>query len=76
MANEFTKTILAIVEVEVEKLIKERADELLEAGFTALKKTIPGTLDDLLLETLKPTIKAEAIKAALKLAEKIDGVEA
>jgi hypothetical protein len=75
MANELLKPILAILEVEVEKYINTKADELLDKGFESLKKAIPGTIDDVILETVKPAVKAEAKKAVLKLADKIDGIE-
>lgn len=63
--------ILAKVEVEIEKYIEEKCDAAVEAGMAKLAALIPGQIDDILLEKIKPEVKASIKAELLKQAEKI-----
>lgn len=69
--EELKKKLLAEIEIGVEALITAKCDEAVHAGLEALKKAIPGMIDDAILGAAEASIK-EAIKAALLAqAEKI-----
>ena len=62
---------LPAIEIAVEKLIEARCDEAVDAAFKKIEEAIPGSIDDMILEKVKPEAKAELKKFLLVQAEKI-----
>lgn len=73
--NPIVQEVLAAVEIAVEKAVAEKAEVIVEKVIEALAKAIPGQLDDMLLQTVKPQAQALVKAELLKLADKIDGQE-
>jgi hypothetical protein len=67
----FKEEALAALEVAVEKLIEAKCDEAVEAAFKKIEEVIPGEIDNMILEKVKPEAKAELKKILLAQAEKI-----
>lgn len=69
------KTLLKHTEVFAEGLITDLYDDAIEAAKEALKKTIPGQVDDAIIElviaSLKPVFKAELMKQIEKISAEI-----
>lgn len=65
--------VLAGAEVGAEAFINQSSDAIVSALVDELKKVIPGSWDDALLESYKPGLMATAKVELLKLAEKISG---
>lgn len=72
---ELGEKIKALIEVELEKLIEAKSDAVVSALLAELAKAIPGKLDDLALEAVKPqllpVIKAELLKQVEKISEEV-----
>lgn len=62
---------LPAIEIAVEKLIEARCDEAVDATFKKIEELIPGMIDDVILEKVKPEAKVELKKVLLAQAEKI-----
>lgn len=62
---------LPAIEIAVEKLIEARCDEAVDAAFKKIEELIPGMIDDVILEKVKPEAKVELKKVLLAQAEKI-----
>lgn len=59
------------LEVAIEGLIVKHLDQVVDQVVLKITEAIPGTLDNVLLESAKPKIKEELKKVLLAQAEKI-----
>lgn len=63
--NETTKEQLLVLAEETAKLLVDASyDRLMETVFAEIKKAVPGTIDDMVIDSLKPLI-APKIKELL-----------
>lgn len=69
--QDIVQALLPQVEVLVKTAIEAKSDEVVEQVLAEIKKAIPTQIDDVIIEQLKPTVKAEIKKFLLAQAEKI-----
>jgi len=65
------KEMLPKIEKAVDAAIEARCDETVDQIIEMIEKTIPGKLDDFVLERGKPALKASIKATLLKLADGI-----
>lgn len=63
--------VKALVEVELEKLIEAKSNDLVSLALAELAKAIPGQLDDVMIEAVKPMLLPVVKAELLKLVEQI-----
>ena len=65
--------LLALAENTAKLLVDASYDRAMELIFAEIKKAIPGTVDDMLIDTLKPLIAPKLKELLLAEIAKIDG---
>lgn len=71
---EETKVKLLEISEDVLKLVVDASyDKLMEIVFEEIKKAIPGTIDDTIIDVLKPMIQPKMKELLLAEIAKIDG---
>lgn len=63
--------LLVAIELAVEKVIEAKSDVFADSLLAKLAESIPGQLDDAIIEKVKPQVKEELKKFLLGQAEKI-----
>jgi hypothetical protein len=64
---------LEVAELAAKALVDASYDRLLEMIFDELKKVIPGSVDDMVIDTLKPIVAPKMKELLLAEIAKIDG---
>lgn len=65
--------VLVIAEAAAKALVDASYDRLMEVVFEEIKKAIPGTIDDSIIDMLKPIIAPKLKELLLAEIAKIDG---
>lgn len=71
VVDSLVQELLMRLEIEAKRLIEEKLDEVVDKALNDLKEKIKGNVDDVIIDALRVTVKAELKKFALELAEKI-----
>lgn len=70
---EMKDQVLVIAEEAAKALVETSYDKVMELVFEELKKAIPGTIDDTVIDMLKPIIAPKLKELLLAEIAKIDG---
>lgn len=65
--------VLVIAEAAAKALVDASYDRLMEVVFEEIKKAIPGTIDDSIIDMLKPIVAPKLKELLLAEIAKIDG---
>lgn len=65
--------VLVIAETAAKALVDASYDRLMEVVFEEIKKAIPGTIDDSIIDMLKPIVAPKLKELLLAEIAKIDG---
>lgn len=70
---EIKDEVLVIAEAAAKALVDASYDRLMEVIFEEIKKAIPGTIDDAIIDMLKPIVGPKLKEILLAEITKIDG---
>lgn len=64
---------LEVAELTAKALVDASYDRVMEMIFEEIKKAIPGTIDDMVIDTIKPVVAPKMKELLLAQIAKIDG---